>query len=127
MFHGHAVNIDMAFSATMAAHRGYITPGDRDRILGLMSRVGLALDSPYLTPELLRRGTEAIIQTRGGLLRAAVPQPIGTCLFVNDLTAGELDEILAVHREVCAGYPRNGDGEDMWTDFAATAELIDQT
>jgi 3-dehydroquinate synthetase len=127
MFHGHAVNIDMAFSATMAAHRGYITTDDRDRILGLMSRVGLALDSPYLTPELLRRGTEAIIQTRGGLLRAAVPHPIGTCLFVNDLTAAELDEVLAVHREVCGRYPRNGDGEDMFTDFAATSELIDQT
>jgi 3-dehydroquinate synthetase len=127
MFHGHAVNIDMAFSATMAAHRGYIRTDDRDRILGLMSRVGLALDSPYLTPELLRRGTEAIIQTRGGLLRAAVPHPIGTCLFVNDLTLAELDEILAVHREVCGRYPRNGDGHDMWTDLAATAELIDQT
>jgi 3-dehydroquinate synthetase len=127
MFHGHAVNIDMAFSATMAAHRGYITTDDRDRILGLMSRIGLALDSPYLTPELLRRGTEAIIQTRAGLLRAAVPHPIGTCLFVNDLSMEELDEVLAVHREICGRYPRSGDGRDMWTDLTASAELIDQT
>jgi demethyl-4-deoxygadusol synthase len=37
LLHGHAVNIDMALSATIAAQRGYITPEDRDRILGLMS------------------------------------------------------------------------------------------
>ena len=53
MFHGHSVAIDMAFSATIAQLRGYISIADRDRILGLMSRLGLAIDSPYLTSELL--------------------------------------------------------------------------
>jgi 3-dehydroquinate synthetase len=125
MFHGHAVNIDMAFSATMAERRGYISTADRDRILGLMSRVGLALDTPYLTPELLRQATESIIQTRGGLLRAAVPHPIGTCAFVNDLTAAELGEMVEVHRDICRRYPRNGDGEDMFTAFDAIDELVD--
>jgi 3-dehydroquinate synthetase len=125
MFHGHAVNIDMAFSATMAERRGYITVEDRNRILGLMSRVGLALDSPYLTPELLRHATESIIQTRDGLLRAAVPDPIGSCSFVNDMTATELAQILDVHRDVCQRYPREGDGEDMFTSFEAADELVD--
>jgi len=31
MFHGHAVNIDMAFSATIAWERGYITEKDLHR------------------------------------------------------------------------------------------------
>ena len=79
-----------------------------------MSRVGLALDSPHLTPEILRRGTESILQTRDGLLRAAVPRPVGTCFFVNDLTGDELDAALATHREVVRRYPRAGDGEDMF-------------
>jgi 3-dehydroquinate synthetase len=48
MFHGHSVAIDMAFSATIAQLRGYISIAERDRILGLMSRLGLAIDSPYL-------------------------------------------------------------------------------
>ena len=56
MFHGHAISVDMAFSATIAEQRGGLTVGDRDRILGLLSRLGLAIDSPFLTPDLLREG-----------------------------------------------------------------------
>ena len=124
MLHGHSVNVDMALSATLAGQRGYITTADRDRILQLMSRVGLALDSPYLTPELLRKATESIIQTRDGLLRAAVPRPIGTCFFVNDLPADELDEILALHKELARGYPRDGDGEDVFVSHEPAAEPV---
>ena len=60
------------------------------------------------------RGHGAILQTRDGLLRAAVPRPVGTCYFVNDLTGNELDETLAAHRAVVRRYPRAGDGEDMF-------------
>lgn len=115
MFHGHAISVDMAFSATLAQLRGYISVGDRDRILGLMSRLGLAIDSPHLTPELLLAATESIVRTRGGLLRAAVPWPIGECFFVNDLTPDELRHALATHRELSQGYPRRGGGDDMFT------------
>jgi 3-dehydroquinate synthase len=114
MFHGHSVAIDMAFSATIAQLRGYISIADRDRILGLMSRLGLAIDSPYLTSELLWKATTSISRTRDGLQRAAAPRPIGECFFMNDLTRGELDKALLVHREICQGYPRRGDGEDMY-------------
>ena len=114
LFHGHAISVDMAFSATVAQRRGLITTGDRDRILGLMSRIGLTLDSPHLTPQLVRSATESILQTRDGLLRAALPHPIGTCVFVSDLHPDELDRILARHKEICRGYPRGGEGEDVF-------------
>lgn len=114
MFHGHGVNIDMAFSATIAQQRGYISISERNRVLGLMSRIGLAIDSSYLTSELLWKATESISRTRNGLLRAAVPHPIGSCFFVNDLTRTELDQNLAIHKEICRDYPRGGDGEDMF-------------
>jgi 3-dehydroquinate synthase len=90
MLHGHSVNIDMAFTATIAQLRGYISVEDRNRILGLMSRLGLAIDSPYLTPELLWKATEAITRTRDGLQRAGV------------------------HRAIAQNYPRQGNGEDMY-------------
>jgi 3-dehydroquinate synthetase len=114
-FHGHAISIDMAFSTTIAEQRGYISVSDRDRIFWLMSRLGLSLDSPLLTSDLLSRATESITETRDGLLRAAVPRPIGTCHFINDLTAEELDHALAQHRRVCRGYPNSGIGEEMFT------------
>ncbi len=114
MFHGHGVNIDMAFSATIAQQRGYISVIDRDRILSLMSRIGLAIDSPYLTPELLWKATESISRTRDGLVRAAVPNPIGSCTFLNDLTEADLSRDLAIHKDLCRKYPRGGDGVDMY-------------
>jgi demethyl-4-deoxygadusol synthase len=124
MFHGHGVNIDMAFSATIAQQRGYLSLSDRDRILTLMSHIGLALDSPYLTPELLWKATESISRTRDGLLRAAVPHPIGNCSFINDLTKAELDGILTMHKEICRSYPRGGEGEDMFMSLESVSAPV---
>lgn len=114
-FHGHAINIDMALSTTLAEQRGHISVDERDRVLGVMSELGLALDGEYLTPELLQAATTAILRTRDGLLRAAVPAPIGRCLFLNDVTVDELAETLVLHRKLCLGYPRGGGGVDMFT------------
>ena len=114
LLHGHAVNIDMAFSATIAEKRGYITSHDRDRILELMSRIGLALDHPLLDRDLLWRATHSITSTRDGMQRAAMPKPIGKCFFVNDLTREELDAALIDHKRICATYPRAGAGIDAY-------------
>lgn len=114
LFHGHAVNIDMALSATVARKRGYITSEERDRILGLMNRIGLTLDHPLLDIDLLWEATGSITQTRDGKQRAAVPKPIGTCFFVNDLTREELEAALAEHKRICAKYPRGGDGIEAY-------------
>ncbi|MCU0571271.1 MAG: sedoheptulose 7-phosphate cyclase [Oculatellaceae cyanobacterium Prado106] len=124
LLHGHAVNIDMALSATLAAHRNYITTEERDRILGLMSRLGLALDHPLLESDLLWRATQSITLTRDGLLRAAMPRPIGTCHFVNDLTRAELDEALELHKHLCASYPGSGLGTDAYVDSDLAVESI---
>lgn len=123
LYHGHAVNIDMAFSATIAEKRGYITSQERDRILGLMSRLGLALDHPLLEIDLLWHATESITQTRDGKQRAAMPRPIGTCFFANDLTREELEETLADHKRICANYPRGGAGVDAYVQ-SEQAELV---
>lgn len=113
-FHGHAISIDMALSTTIAEQRGYISISERDRIFYLMSGLGLALNSPHLTAELLTTATNSILQTRDGLLRAAVPRPIGTCDFVNDLSVEELHRALVAHNEVCRSYARHGAGIDMF-------------
>ena len=77
-FHGHAINIDMALSTTLAEQRGHLSVDERDRVHGVMSELGLALDSEHLTPELLDVATDAILKTRDGMLRAAVPAPSGS-------------------------------------------------
>ncbi|MDO9381101.1 MAG: sedoheptulose 7-phosphate cyclase [Nocardioidaceae bacterium] len=113
-FHGHAISVDMAYSATLAAERGYISVGDRDAIHALMSRLGLTVDSPHLTADLLRESTASILQTRDGLLRAAAPSPIGECVFMNDVSDEELASTLELHREVAAALPRGGAGIDAF-------------
>ncbi|MEB3217259.1 MAG: sedoheptulose 7-phosphate cyclase [Nostocales cyanobacterium 94392] len=125
IFHGHAVNIDMALSATIAAIRGYISESDRDRILGTMSRIGLSLDHPLLQEDLLWEATESISLTRDGKQRAAMPKPIGECFFVNDLTRKELAEGLAKHKKICQNFPRGGDGVDVYPVYSESeAELV---
>ncbi|MBT0565192.1 sedoheptulose 7-phosphate cyclase [Williamsia sp. CHRR-6] len=114
-FHGHAIAIDMALSTTLAERRGHITVADRDRVLTVMSDLGLSLDSPYLTAELLTEATASILRTRDGLLRAAVPNPIGICHFINDLSDAELTDTLEIHRKICAEFARAGDGVDAFT------------
>lgn len=114
-FHGHAISIDMAYSATLAERLGHIDATERDRVLGLFSRMGLSIDSPWFTAEVLRKATPSILQTRDGLLRAAVPQPIGTCHFVNDLTADDLVAALEAHKALAATYPRHGQGLGVFT------------
>ncbi len=121
MFHGHAISVDMALSATLAEERGRISASERDRVFWLMSKLGLSLDSPHLTAELLARATDSIVQTRNGLLRAAVPDPIGQCAFLSDVTHQELADVLALHRERVKAYPREGAGEDVYTSAATSA------
>lgn len=119
-FHGHAIAVDMAFSTTLAELRGYVSAAERDRMFWLLSRLGLSLTSPHLTPELLERATASIVQTRDGLLRAAMPHPIGTCHFANDVTTEELTAGLARHNELCRDYPRGGEGLDAISPEAAS-------
>ncbi len=124
LLHGHAVCVDMAFSTTLAERRGYISGEERERVLSLMSRLGLAIDSPYLTPDLLDEATESIVKTRDGRLRAAVPKPIGSCFFIDDATPEELRHNLVVHRELCSAYPRAGAGEEMFTTSGTAPEPL---
>lgn len=114
--HGHAINIDMAFSTTLAWKKGYISLEERDLILNTMSKVGLSLDHQLFDIDLVWKATQSIVLTRDGLLRAAVPKPIGECVFLNDLTREELEETLVIHKAHVKNMPRGGSGIDAFVD-----------
>ena len=122
--HGHAINIDMALSVTIACRRQLITMEERDRVLRLMSRVGLTLDHELFEIELVWKATKSIMLTRDGLQRAAMPNPIGECKFVNDLTYEELKEALDEHKKLIKTYPRAGQGLDAYVDQSDYLEEI---
>jgi 3-dehydroquinate synthase len=118
--HGHAISIDMAYSATLAKMRGLLSDHEHHRLLNLFSRAGLSMDHPQFDAEILDRGTQAILKTRDGKLRAAVPHPLGKCIFLNDVSLAEMTRALDEHRKIMKGYPRQGAGIDAFVDSSDT-------
>ena len=118
--HGHAISIDMAYSATLANSRKLITDEEHRRILNLFSRAGLSMDHHQFDEEILDKGTAAILKTRDGKLRAAVPNPIGSCTFINDIEIEELNAVLRRHKQLMREYPRNGEGLEAYVDASDT-------
>ena len=118
--HGHAISIDMAYSATLANERKLISDQEHRRILNLFSRAGLTMDHHMFDEDILDKGTAAILKTRDGKLRAAVPNPIGTCTFINDVTGEELNAVLRRHKQLMRDYPRNGEGIEAYVDASDT-------
>lgn len=119
--HGHAISIDMAYSATLSLMRGLLSPEDHLRLLRLFSRAGLSMDHHQFDGPLLGKATAAILRTRDGKLRLAVPvSPIGKCVFVNDVSHEEMCKVLEMHKNMVAAFPRQGNGLDAFVDSSDT-------
>lgn len=114
----------MAYSATLANIRGLLSDEEHKRLLNLFSRAGLSMDHEMFDEEMLQKATAAILKTRDGLLRAAVPNPIGTCVFLNDVPAEEMNRALQKHKEIMKGYPRQGAGLDAFVDASDTGYTL---
>ncbi|KAJ4151096.1 hypothetical protein LMH87_011813 [Akanthomyces muscarius] len=119
--HGHAISVDMAFSATLSFLRGKLTKLDHLRLLKLFSRAGLSMDHDDFDEQLLVEATAAILKTRNGKLRAAVPvSPMGDCIFLNDVSHDEMCAALKFHKDLMGEFPRDGAGIDAYVDASDT-------
>jgi 3-dehydroquinate synthase len=118
--HGHAISIDMAYSATLANQRGLLSDEEHRRLLNLFSRAGLSMDHHQFDEQILEKATQAILKTRDGLLRAAVPTPLGSCIFLSDVSKEEMAAALRRHKEIVKEFPRNGEGIEAFVDASDT-------
>ncbi|KAI1083048.1 Dehydroquinate synthase-like protein [Whalleya microplaca] len=118
--HGHAISIDMAYSATLANQRGLLSDKEHHRLFNLFARAGLSIDHPQFDDDVLDKGTAAILKTRDGLLRLAVPNPLGSCTFINDVSLRDLKYTLKKHKEICKTFPREGAGIESYVDSSDT-------
>merc|ERR1719159_226329 len=108
LHHGHAISIDMAFSATLAAQEGYISESLRDRVHAQFRRAGLSRHHDCFTTEKLHYGTKTILERRDGDLYAAIPDgEVGKCRFimVKDFASraemdASLESALELHRNL---------------------------
>ena len=110
----------MAYSATLANSRGLLSDEEHMRMLNLFSRAGLSMDHPQFDEDILDQGTKAILKTRDGKLRAAVPHPIGKCVFINDIEVKEMNEVLRQHKQIMKQFPRDGAGLEAFVDASDT-------
>merc|ERR1711871_1534830 len=108
LHHGHAISIDMCFSATLAAKEGYISESLRDRIHAQFRRAGLSRHHDCFTTEKLHYGTKTILERRDGDLYAAIPDgEVGKCRFImlKDFASraemdASLESALELHRNL---------------------------
>lgn len=110
----------MAYSATLANIRGMTSDEDMKRIHGIFASIGLSMDHPDFTEDILDQATKAILKTRDGKLRAAMPSPLGSCQFLNDVTHEDMCEALRKHKELMKQYPREGMGLEAFVDSSDT-------
>ncbi|KAI8657197.1 DHQ-synthase domain-containing protein [Fusarium keratoplasticum] len=126
--HGHAISIDMAYSATLAHSRGLLSSEEHKRLLNLFSRAGLSMDHPQFDGPLLENATAAILKTRDGKLRAAVPvSPMGDCVFLNDVSHEEMCGALETHKKLMKSFPRQGEGLEAYVDASDTGYTVQGT
>ena len=114
LLHGHAVSIGMGLGAYLSQQVGWITENELFRILKLMSGFGLSLWHDILEDQNIMEASHAkIIEKRGGNLVAPLPRGgIGSCGYLNDLTAVDLCAAIPLYKSICATFPRDGKGID---------------
>jgi 3-dehydroquinate synthetase/quercetin dioxygenase-like cupin family protein len=84
--HGEAVAVDMAISATIAQMLGICSADDRDRIVDLLTDLGLPVfDRATCRPELMRTALTSAWERRGRHLNLVVPTTVGDFTFIRDL------------------------------------------
>ncbi|KAL6811853.1 3-dehydroquinate synthase [Trichoderma camerunense] len=113
LLHGHAVSIDMCYSASVACVLGYMSESAKIRFLNICSAVGLALDHPALTIDLVKEATKKAIATRNGSIRLPLPlTKLGTHLILSDVPFSVLGKALQEHKATVRSFPRGGIGMD---------------
>ena len=123
LLHGHAISVDMAYSATLSNLLGFLPPASYVRLLGLFSKLGLALDHPEFTLELLKAATDATTKTRDGKLRAPLPTAnLGTHVILPSVEWKDLAAAWESHKKVVRELPRRGLGVDATIDIRVGAD-----
>jgi len=88
--HGEAVAIGMALDACYAAKRGLLPTATRDRVCGLLERLGLCVYHPALAAEqagklLILRGLQEFQEHLGGALSVTLLTRVGSSVEVSEI------------------------------------------
>ncbi len=88
--HGEAVALDINLSAMISMHRGILSQNETHRIARITELLGLPMTVPNVAPQRIWDSVVERTHHRGGQQRIPIPERLGKCLFINDLTYEEL-------------------------------------
>lgn len=90
LLHGEAVLIDILISSIMASARDLLSQHELNRVFDLVASLGIELNYALVAPDLLWETLQERVYHRNGLQRVPLPQGLGQCTFVNDITFEEI-------------------------------------
>lgn len=99
LLHGEAVLLDIALSTLIAKARDLLSDKEVGRIFHLTASLGMLLDTALLQPDLLWQSLQERTYHRNGLQRVPMPNGIGGCEFVNDVTLNEIESAVKLMEE----------------------------
>ena len=95
--HGEAVAAGMAMAADMSTRLGWLQPAEGDRVVQVLTRLGLPVAPPRIGAQ---RGRELMGMDKkvlGGRIRLVLLQGLGTAAVVNDYPEQALEATLQAH------------------------------
>lgn len=90
LLHGEAVLLDIMVSTLIACKRGLLSDEDMSRVLRLVGRLGITPETRLLEADLMWQSLLERVEHRNGLQRVPMPNALGSCVFVNDITQQEI-------------------------------------
>ncbi|GAB7143998.1 sedoheptulose 7-phosphate cyclase [Mycobacterium riyadhense] len=90
LLHGEAVLLDVLLSVLIARARNLLTDEETSRIFQLVEKLTIVLDVSLLEPHQLWGSLQERVYHRNGLQRVPMPQGIGNCIFLNDITYNDI-------------------------------------
>jgi 3-dehydroquinate synthase len=95
--HGEAVAAGMVMAADMSTRLGWLQPAERDRVVQVLTRLGLPVAPPRIGAQ---RGRELMGMDKkvlGGRIRLVLLQGLGRAAVVDDYAEQALDATLQAH------------------------------
>lgn len=90
LLHGEAVLLDILASSMLALGRGLLSECEVERIFSLVRRLGIQPPLNLLDPCLMWENLLERVEHRNGHQRIPMPDGIGNCVFLNDITYEEI-------------------------------------
>lgn len=91
LLHGEAVLLDIVISTLIARGRDLLSEQETCRIFSLIDRLGIVLNTEVLDSGLMWENLLERVEHRNGYQRVPMPDSLGNCIFINDITYQEIE------------------------------------